>query len=250
MEKTGTYSYHVESFHLDCTERLSLTVLGNQLLNAAARHAEALGYGRETLRQRGFAWVFSRLAITMDDYPREFDDYTIRTWVSDVSRFFSTRCFAVFDAEDRLLGTARSVWALLNLESRSAVDIYQTIPTYPDSVNENPLPDRQLVFSAPSRRVRVASSEPVITFSPLFCDIDYNGHFNSIKYLEHLLDAIPMEDYLAHSVHTVELAYNSECRYGDRLAIFADHPSPLEYALELRHADGPTACRCHVIFGS
>ena len=89
MDRIGKYQYHVESFHLDCTERLSLSVLGNQLLNAAARHAESLGYGRESMRRQGLAWVFSRLAIHMQEYPREFDDYTIATWVASVSRSFS-----------------------------------------------------------------------------------------------------------------------------------------------------------------
>ena len=48
--RVGTYSYKVESFHLDCRERLSLTVLDNQLLNAATRHADACGYGRRASR--------------------------------------------------------------------------------------------------------------------------------------------------------------------------------------------------------
>ena len=250
MDRIGKYQYHVESFNLDCTERLSLSVLGNQLLNAAARHAESLGYGRESMRRQGLAWVFSRLAIHMQEYPREFDDYTIATWVASVSRSFSTRCFAVVRPDGTLIGTAQSVWAILDLTQRTSVAIADVLPAYADSTAEATPYDAFLPAEAP-RRVRVQADEPLLRFRPLFCDMDYNGHFNSIRYIEHFLDAIPLEEYRQRPVRSIELAYSTECHYGEPLAIYAVHPTSDDYYLELRSDTAPSAtpsCRCHIAF--
>ena len=246
-KRVGVYKYKVESFHLDCTERLSLTVLGNQLLNAAARHAEEYGYGRETLRSRGQAWVFSRLLIEMKHYPREFDEYSICTWVDSASRFFSNRNFAVLDASGAAIGYASSVWAMIDLSTRQAVDIHAAQPDYAASIVCGEVPPCPVSRSG---RARVESTEPVRTFSPLFCDIDYNGHFNSIKYIEHLLDALPMERLRQCPVGRFEISYSAECHYGEPLAIYRDETSANQFALELRKADGTVSSRAKVVLAN
>lgn len=243
-ERVGQYIYKVESFHLDCTERLSLTVLGNQLLNAAARHAESLGFGRETLRRQDLAWVFSRLLIQMDRYPLEFEEYTICTWVAGASRWFSDRRFAVLDASECPIGYATSMWAMINLTTRQPVDILEAVPQYGNHVLTEGAPDCPVSRSG---RAKVTADEPVRSFAPLFCDIDYNGHFNSIKYIEHLLNALPMELLRYRPVHRFEISYSAECHYGEPLAIYVSTANDEEYDMELRKADGTVASRAKVV---
>lgn len=243
--RVGTYTYRVESFHLDCRERLSLTVLGNQLLNAATRHADACGYGREALRRQGLAWVFSRLTIQMERYPGEYDEYIIRTWVESASRFFSVRCFAVCDGAGQPLGYATSVWAVMDLTDRKAVAISDVLPHYADALmaDDCDIPPCPIERAA---RQRVTAVEPVHTFAPLFCDMDYNGHFNSIKYIEHLLNALPIESLQQHAVRRLDIAYSTECRYGEPLAIYSSESQPGTFALEIRKADGSVSSRAMV----
>lgn len=242
----GEYIYKVESFHLDCTERLSLGVLGNQLLNAAARHAESFGFGREALRQRGLAWVFSRLLIQMDTPLHEFDTYTIRTWVADASRWFSHRDFAILDASGTTVGYASSVWALMDLYTRKAVDLAATLPDYAGFVcPEEEAPACPLERT---RRPNVSAAEPALVFRPLFCDIDYNGHFNSIRYIEHLLDALPMEVCRHHPVHRMEINYSAECHYGEVLSVYVAEAGDGEYDAEIRKEDGSVSCRSKIVF--
>lgn len=246
VQSIGTYIYKVESFHLDCTERLSFAVLGNQLLNAAARHAESLGFGREMLRQRGLAWVFSRLLIQMDRPLCEFDTYTIRTWVADATRWFSHRDFAIYDADGAPVGYASSVWALMDLATRKAADISLLLPGYAVTVCP-----KQEAPSCPlerTRRPNVSAAEPSLVFRPLFCDIDYNGHFNSIRYIEHLLDALPMEVCRSHRVRRIEINYHSECHYGEALAVYVAETDGWEYDAEIRKEDGSVSCRSKIVF--
>ena len=244
--KIGEYAYRVESFHLDCTEHLSLSVLGNQILNAAARHAESCGFGRETMRSQGLAWVFSRLLIQMEHYPLEFDTYTIRTWIADVTCGFSHRNFAILDATGQVVGYASSVWALMDLSTRQAVDLMAAVPGYVFSVcTADELPPCPLERT---RRVRVDNASPSLSFRPLFCDIDYNGHFNSIRYIEYFLNALPMDVCSTHPVSRIEISYSIECHYGEPLDIYSKSSHDSEYDMEMRRADGAVACRAKVTF--
>ena len=235
--------YRVESFHSDCTSHLSLAVLGNQILNTAADHAERLGIGRQALLERNQAWVFSRLLIQMDHYPYEFEAYSIKTWIDSVSRFFSNRHFAIFDASGKIIGNATSVWALMDLGTRQALDIMQALPDHVDCVAAEH-PDCPI---ARTTRARVTAEEPTYTFQPRFCDIDYNGHFNSIRYIEHYLGALPLELLRERPVHRFEINYSTECRFGEELSIYVSNVNADEFDLELRKADGSVASRAKVI---
>lgn len=242
----GEYIYKVESFHLDCTERLSLGVLGNQLLNASARHADSFGYGREALRRQGLAWVFSRLLIQQDVPLHEFDNYTVRTWVADVSRWFSLRHFVIIDSGGIPVGYATSVWALMDLETRKAVDLSAQLPGYASVAC--PAESAPACPVERTRRPHVTSSEPALVFRPLFCDIDYNGHFNSIRYIEHLLNALPMEVCRHYPIHRLEINYSAECHYGEELSIYVAEAEQGAYDAEIRKADGSVSCRSKIVF--
>lgn len=235
--------YRVESFHSDCTSHLSLAVLGNQLLNTAADHAEQLGFGRQALLDKNQAWVFSRLLIQMDHYPYEFEPYAIRTWIDSVSRFFSNRNFAILDTEGRAIGYASSVWAVIDLDTRQALDIKQALPTHADCISPEPI-DCPI---ARTTRARVTADEPAYMFQPRFCDIDYNGHLNSIRYIEHFLGALPFDVLKERPIHRFEISYSAECHYGEPLAVYVSNADDDEYDLELRKADGIVASRAKII---
>lgn len=242
----GESRYTVESFHCDCTSHLSLAVLGNQILNTAATHAESLGIGRKALLERNRAWVFSRLLIQMDDYPYEFEKYSIRTWIDGSSRFFSTRNFAVLDASGRTIGNATSIWALMDLTSRQALDLRAAIPQHDELIS----PERPACPIERSSRGRVTADAPAYVFQPRFCDIDYNGHLNSIRYIEHFLGALPFELLRDRPVRRFEISYSAECRFGEQLAVYATAAGDDEYDLQLNKEDGTVASRAKAIFRS
>ena len=239
------FAFSVESFHLDCTEHLSLSTLGNQMLNAAVRHAEPLGFGHKKLNDLGVTWVFSRLLIQMERYPREFERYVIRTWIPSASRYFTNRNFVVLDADEKPIGYAASVWAMMDLTTRQPVNIEQLVPEYAQAVVP---PEEQPPFPlARTNRVRVTAEEPVYTFAPQFFDIDYNGHLNSIRTIEHFLNALPAGVLREHPVRRMEVAYSAEGHYREPLRIFMNQSEEGEYAMEMRKETGDIACYCKVL---
>ena len=55
-----------------------------------------------------------------------------------------------------------------------------------------------------------------------YSDIDLNGHVNSIKYIEHILDLFPMEMFREKRIRRFEMAYVAESYYGDTLSFYRE----------------------------
>ena len=123
LNKVGTYSFVAEPFHVDFAGQLTMGVLGNHLLNCAGFHASDRGFGMAVLNENHYTWVLSRLAIEMYDFPKQYEAFSIQTWVENVYRLFTDRNFAILDKDGKPLGYARSIWAMISMEDRKPADL-------------------------------------------------------------------------------------------------------------------------------
>lgn len=241
--KIGTYSFIAEPFHVDFTGRLTLGVLGNHLLNCAGFHATDRGFGIATLNEDNYTWVLSRLAIELEEMPYQYEKFTVQTWVENVYRLFTDRNFALLDKDGKKIGYARSVWAMINLNTRKPADLLALHGgSIVDYVCDEPCP-----IGKPSR-IKVASCEPAATLTAKYSDIDINGHVNSIRYIEHILDLFPIEKYRAKRIRRFEMAYVAESYCGDELSFFMDDTDEDVYQVEVRKNGGEVVCRSKVEF--
>lgn len=241
--KIGSYKFVAEPFHVDFNGRLTMGVLGNHLLNCAGFHASDRGFGIATLNEDNYTWVLSRLAIELDEMPYQYEDFSVQTWVENVYRLFTDRNFAVIDKEGKKIGYARSVWAMINLNTRKPADLLTLHGgSIVDYVCDEPCP-----IDKPSR-IKVVATEPVSTITAKYSDIDINGHVNSIRYIEHILDLFPIELYKAKHIRRFEMAYVAESYYGDRLSFFMEEVSENEYHIEVKKNEGEVVCRSKVLF--
>ena len=242
--RIGTYAFVAEPFHVDFTGRLTLGVLGNHLLNCAGFHASEHGFGMTTLNEENYTWVLSRLAIEMDEMPRQYEAFSIDTWVEDVYRLFTNRNYAIRDKAGRTLGYARSVWAMINMHTRRPIDLLSVNGgTIREFICDVPCP-----IDAPSR-IKVNATDEAASLRARYSDIDVNGHVNSIRYIEHILDLFPLDLYRRRRVHRFEMAYVAESYYGDLLSFHVDHEKGTDtYLAAVRKNGAETVCRAKVVF--
>jgi len=66
-------------------------------------------------------WVLSGFFITIDSYPKWQDTITIQTWPSGLERLFAMRDFIIFDADRKVIGTAKSAWIVIDMALRKPV---------------------------------------------------------------------------------------------------------------------------------
>lgn len=242
--KIGTYNFVAEPFHVDFKGKLTLGVLGNHLLNCAGFHATDRGFGMATLNEEHYTWVLSRLAIELDELPDQYQPFSIDTWVENVYRLFTDRNFSLNDKDGKCIGYARSVWAMISTTTRKPADL---LGMHGEGINRY-ICDRECPIEKPSR-IKVSAQEPSDRLQAKYSDIDVNGHVNSIRYIEHILDLFPIELYQRMRVRRFEIAYVAESYYGDELSFYKEAGSSEGvYSIEVKKNDGEVVCRSKVIF--
>ena len=242
-----TYAFNVEPFHVDFSGHLFMGVLGNHLLNAAGRHSHNRGWGIDHLNKQHYSWVLSRLSIELTEMPAQYEHVEVETWVESVMKLFTERNFLIRNADDgRIYGYARSIWAMIDVESRQPSNLLTfkdgDILNYVIPVEEKPCPIDK--FNA---RVRFASETDTCMVPTHYCDVDINGHINSIKYIEHILDLFPREQFERHRLRRLDIAYKAESYWGDSLQVKseksvneADTCTAEDYLIEIRkHVGSP-----------
>lgn len=242
-KKVGTYKFVAEPFHVDFTGKLTMGVLGNHLLNCAGFHAAERGFGIAELNDNHYTWVLSRLAIELNDMPCQYEDFSIQTWVENVYRLFTDRNFAILNREGTPIGYARSVWAMISMETRKPADL---LTLHGGNIADYAC-EKECPIEKPSR-IKVGEQTPVAAYLTKYSDIDINGHVNSIKYIEHILDLFPIETFKEKTLKRFEIAYVAESYYSDTLSFYMEEKAENEYDIEVKKNDREVVVRSKVIF--
>ena len=250
MDKIGKYEFMAEPFHCDFSGRMFLGHLGNQMLNAADFHSTDRGFGMKYLMSIKRSWVLSRLAIEMEEMPSQYERYSIETWVESAMKFFTSRNFCVSDGNGRVYGYGRSIWAMIDTETRQPTDIYAI---------DNGAIDKWIVADKPcpiekSSRVKMTENAGFVRCIDInYNDIDINGHVNSVKYIEHVLDLWDVAWYREHRLKRFEIAYVAEAHQGDKMGFYREQTAENEYCVRLVKTEpgeqnAVEVCRCKLVF--
>ncbi len=242
LNKKGKYNYVVEPFHVDYTGKLTWGVLGNQLLNCAGFHSTERGFGIGSLNEEDYTWVLSRLAIEMKQMPKQYEEYSVETWMENIYRLFTDRNFVIYNKDSEPIGYASSVWAMISLQTRKPANLL--------TLHEGEIIKYALEETCPidkPSRIKVVSEEIRSTYNIKYSDIDINGHTNSVKSIEHILDLFPY-DYFEKGIQRFEIAYVAESYYGDTLYFYVDEIGYKDYAIEVKRNNEVVVCRSKVKF--
>ena len=240
--KIGSYNFVAEPFHVDFTGRLTMGVLGNHLLNCAGFHAASRGFGIAELNENHYTWVLSRLAIELNDMPRQYESFSVHTWIENVYRLFTDRNFELVDKDGVTIGYARSVWAMISMETRKPADLFTL---HGENLNQY-ASNRECPIAKPGR-IKIASDIPLEEYQIRYSDIDINGHVNSIKYIEHILDIFSMDTFKEKHIKRFEIAYVAESYYGDTLCFYREEINENEYDIEVRKNGTDVVVRSKII---
>ena len=267
MNKVGKYEFLAEPFHCDFRQQLFMGHLGNHMLNAADFHSTDRGFGMKYLMTINRSWVLSRLAIEMVEMPQMNTRFYVETWVESAMRYFTSRNFAVIGVEEdnsqfspltshhsplttpKVYGYGRSIWAMIDTETRQPTDI---LAIDDGAINQWIEKDKPCPIDKGGRVKMGDDAELICTIDTHYNDVDINGHINSVKYIEHVLDLWPLEWYKEHSVKRFEIAYVSEAHAGDKLSFYrepATAPDGLPaYNVRICKDGNVECCRSKVVF--
>ena len=245
IENNPNLKEYKQSFYLSAGEcnpqaEMPLTLLMSRIIEVATNHANTWGVGYARLIEDGQGWVLSRVTIEMTRYPRVDEWYSLTTWIEDYNRHFSQRNMEIRDQNGDAIGYVRTVWVVINLSTRESVDISK-LSYIAANVTEHPCPIE------PQSRLRPFEPTRTETHRFRYSDIDFNGHVNTVRYIEHLVNQFPMQHHADNMVKRLELAFVKEAYYDSNAEIAIDDSDPMNVRLDI-NADGITRVRSRFIF--
>jgi acyl-ACP thioesterase len=215
-ELVYTHEYFLAAGSCNASGKMPITLLTTRIIEVATEHANRLGIGYATLTKLGIGWVLSRLSIEMKRMPGINETYSLTTWIEGWNRMYSDRCMVVKDGNGEILGYVRSVWVAIDIAKRTAADLsVLQAESLVCTTMECPI--------AKQRKMLPVSSEATkfdIQFG--YCDIDFNRHVNSVRYIEHILNLWSPEFFDVHEISRFDIAYIQECHYGDTAHLSAE----------------------------
>ena len=235
MEKT-VFEYKIEPKYVDFTDRVSVSSICELILHAAGDDAHARGFGIEALAGNNYGWVLSRMAIEMDYMPVQYSKFTLHTWISDYNRLSSTRNFTLTDNSGREFGRAVSQWCMIDYATRMPVDMNTMAKAHEGNMVDAPSPCER------PRRIGVVTSEPVVEHRVVYSDIDFNRHMNTMRYIDIIIDSMPIEVPEKLVGFRLDMNFMKEARYGDSLVLMAEERDGARM-FEYRNEAGDALCR-------
>lgn len=225
------YEYEIKYQEVDAQKKLRLFNLENYLLEVAGTVADELGFGIAVLHPRGLTWILTRMSVEMYELPTHCQKVRFETWIESNVHMLSTRDYRIYSG-DKLIGQCKSVWAVLDLEKREIVNIFD------DTIFEGAVDGEVIEMS----RVRMTTIPEPTGCSPhkiVYSDIDYNSHCNSCRYLQAMTDAY-LPDYYGKTVR-LDINYSKEAMLGEILqTYYLITPDGVQY--QQKNDAGETSC--------
>ena len=238
LEKIGVFHFEPESYLLDFRGRVTIPMIGNYMMHAASNHAALRGFGFSDMTEKQTAWVLSRMAIEISRYPEMSELVTLNTWIDEVGHLFTSRSFELCDRSGTAIGYARSVWAAIDMQTRRPTPLdVEALSVY--------ISDKSCPIDKPGKIAALEGDSEGFPYKAKYSDLDINGHFNSIKYIEHLLDLFELDLFREKEIRRFEIAYLSEGRYGMPLALHKTETEQGRFNMAICH-EGKAICRAIV----
>lgn len=236
MLSGNSYDFKVEPQDVDFALRARLAAMCGNILNIAGHDAHRNGFGTDALMKQNNSWVLSRMAFEFDCLPKQYDDYRIRTWIVDSGRIISVRNFAITNAAGEVFGRVTSQWCMINLDTRRPCDLTPVIENRRQYVFDEPAP-----CEAP-RKLAAIEAESTVEHRIVYSDIDFNRHVNTLRYIEMMVDTLPIESLAEPHAMRLDLHFVKESRYGQTLTIGTRHEADC-WLFEIKDNDGAVICR-------
>lgn len=188
---------------------------------AAYHHAEHLGLGHVFLAERNLAWVLARQRIAVDRLPQWGDTIHIRTWPSGRDRLFFYRDFEITGDEGQRILRASNAWSLIDVEKRVRAnpEIYLSVE----------LPESERVFDSRPVRLKGCACIEGQAMPVTYGDLDLNGHVNNVRYMEWVLDTLPLRFHEIHVIQELESNFLAEAVYGQAVSVCSEETGPLQF---------------------
>lgn len=183
-------------------ERADEAELFHCMQEAAGEDADRRGGGMDALFAKGLAWVLLWQRLDIVRRPAAGEQLRIVTMPGKGRLGLYPRRFELWSGDERF-GAARSVWAIINAETRSMA-----------ALSDAPLSGETERQSLRMDSIPAPDGGESFRFAPAAEYIDRNGHMNNAAYLAALAEYLP-----ENSGFGLSILYHREIMPGDEVTV-------------------------------
>ena len=238
---------HVHYYEINSQRQATPVTVMNYFEEAAVRQSEERGCGVGKLIGRGLIWVLTNWSMQMVRYPGWMEEVLVETRVCRFERFYAFRQFKIKDKKNNILGTADTQFIFYDLNRNRPVRVP---PEIIEAFGINP--EQTAVSNFPAIET-AASYENRIEFGVRISDIDMNRHVNNTRYVEWMLETVPLQIHREYFPASIEVAYKKETMYGAQVVSETNQKSQSNDCMEFLHkvtdkADGSELARAATLW--
>lgn len=232
----------IKSYHTNQYGQASISSLFNILIEAAWAHAQVMDWGYDSLKSNNLFWVLSRMYFQVEKYPAWQDQITLNTWSAGTDGMYAYREYILENDKGEVILRASSAWLILDMETRKIFRLSEFRDTFPKRIDPN-------ACRTPKRIKPDIHPENLNYYPVLFSELDINKHFNSVKYMERVLDDFGIDFLNSNEPAELEVNYLKEGQAGDRIAVTNTQLSESENLNCLvRESDGADLCVMRIVW--
>ena len=229
--KTREQNFTVKTYECRPDGFIKMASLMQYLQEAAARHAEELGFGFDRLSKINSYWILSNLRIEVNRIPKWNDEITVKTWPSGHSRVIATREFVAKDQNNCELFRAGSQWMILDKDRNRPKNLLRLDLDLPET--EPKALSEELVKLQPKEDYSCVE----LIYVP-YSSIDLNGHVNNTEYVRWGIDALRKAFKFDGEIRSMHASYLSEVFENDELDLLLSHSKNGYFHVLAKKSDG------------
>lgn len=223
--------FKITSADTDMEARLRPGALFNYLAHSAYLSADNLGFGYKHLKEHNLFWVLSRLEIHIQRPLMWNEVIEIETWPKDIDGILYIRDFIGRDASGEVVVKAGSAWLAIDLKTKR--------PKRKESFSSDlldRLKDKQALVKSPGKLPDISSEESYVVRSTYF-DLDLNKHVTSSRYIDWMMDTLPIEFHKNYYPGLISVNYIKETMSDVDIEVFRKAESEKDFYFTGRQSE-------------
>ena len=237
--------YSITTADTDMSARLRLGAMVNLLIQSAIGSAEKLGFGFGDLSEQNLFWVLRNLTLEIYRPVRWSEELVVETWPKDIEGILYLRDFVVRDRKGLVVARATSGWLAIDRCSKRPKRFNPEQMQYFTHLRE-----KHALGYSPERLGEVAGSDEFFV-TPTFFDIDLNRHVTSTRYIDWMVDTLPLDFLLERNPVRLSINYLKETMLGNaiKLVRYTNKPNIFEFE-GINETSGTSAFRGRIEYAS
>ncbi len=229
------HTLHREQFtiranEVDTSGKLNLASICNFFQEVAGNNAKDLNFDITDMHEQNLTWVLHRMDINLSGTVNWRETLTVETWPAAGDKLRAYRNYRLLDNEGNEFGNCLSYWMVMNIETRRPTRI-------PQAVLDTRLTDRPHVTEVKNSRIKPFSEAGTDkTIIVRRSDLDMNNHVNNVRYLEWMLETIPLEN--AQGISNFDIVFMQETFVDDQLTASSLNISDKHFQFKITNSKG------------